>query len=111
MARSLSHGKKWNISNSWNFATSSVLPMFKASLRYKYALFHKEYYFLHYIFRLCMSNFYALVACLSDYLALYNPESYMSSDLLYLIFKTRNFDLLLHALKFRKGFYDGRRRI
>ena len=54
-----------------------------------------------------MSNFYALAAFLSDYIALYNPELYMSSDLLYLIFKTRNFDLLLHILKFRKSFYDG----
>ena len=54
-----------------------------------------------------MSNFYALAAFLSDYIALYNTELYMRSDLLYLIFETRNFDLLLHILNFRKSFYDG----
>ena len=48
----------------------------------------------------------ALAEFLSDYLAFYNQLMYMSSDLLYLIFRTKHFDLLLHPLKFRQGFYD-----
>ena len=103
----MEHYKVLELCDFFRLKQSYVLPMFKATLRNKYALFHEKYFFLHYMFRLCMSNFYALAAFLSDYLALYNPELYMSSDLLYLIFKTRNFDLLLHVLKFRKGFYDG----
>ena len=59
---------------------------------------------LPFISRLCVSNFYALEAFLSDYLAFYDPLSHMSSDLLYFIFQTKNFDLLL---LFRQGFYDG----
>ena len=111
MARSLFLGVTWNISRfyksaMWLLSSQTVICFAKASLRYKYAFFNEEFSFLPFIFRLCMCNFYALAEFLSDYLAFYNPLLYMSSDLLYLIFRTKNFDLLLHALKFRQGFYD-----
>ena len=103
----MEHFKVVQLCDFFQLKQSYVFPMLKASLRYKYALFYEEFSFLPFIFRLCMCNFYALATFLSDYLAFYNRLLYMSSDLLYLIFRTKNFDLLLHTLKFRQGFYDG----
>ena len=100
----MEHFKVLQLCDFFRFKQSYVLPMLKASLRDKYALFYEEFSFLPFIFRLCMCNFDALATFSSDYLAFYNPLLYMSSDLL---FRTKNFNLLLHTLKFRQGFYDG----
>ena len=70
----MEHFKVLELCDFFRLKQSYVLPMFKTSLRYKYALFHEEYFFLHYIFRSCISNSYALAAFLKFEIYLFiNP--------------------------------------
>ena len=50
----MEHFKVLQLCDFFRFKQPYVLPMLKASLRYKYALFYEEFSFLPFIFRSCV---------------------------------------------------------